>query len=289
MPEGHTVHRLAEAFSAHFVGDTLRASSPQGRFTEGAAVLDGRRLLGAEAWGKQMFLLFDNDVWLRVHLGMYGMWRFAGPGLAGIGRRTRGAAPEKEDEDGRPLPRGVVRLRLAGATHLGDLSGPSICALQSPAEKAATVAGIGPDPLRHGARPGRAWAAISASSQPIGQLLMRQEVVGGIGNIYRAELLFRARIDPHRPGRALARAQWDALWRDARALLRDGVRDGAIITTRPKDRPPGVPVVGRRMRRDARSYVAFRGGEPCRICGNPVRMEVMSGRKLYWCPVCQTE
>jgi formamidopyrimidine-DNA glycosylase len=102
VPEGHTVHRLADAFSAHFVGDALSASSPQGRFTEGAAVLDGRRLLGAEAWGKQMFLLFDGDVWLRVHLGMYGMWRFAGPGLAGIGRRTKGASPEDTDEEGRP-------------------------------------------------------------------------------------------------------------------------------------------------------------------------------------------
>ena len=288
MPEGHTVHRLAEAFTAHFVGHKLRASSPQGRFAEGAQTLDGRVLLGAEAWGKQMFLAFEGDVWLRVHLGMYGMWRFDGPGLAGIGRRGRGAAPE-QDEDGRPIPRGVIRLRLASETHLGDLSGPSVCALQTRAEKEATVAGIGPDPLRPGARPGRAWAVISESKMAIGQLLMRQEVVGGIGNIYRAELLFRAGIEPHRPGRELTRRQWDALWRDARALLRDGVRDGVIITTRPQDRPPGVPVVGRRMRRDARSYVAFRNGEPCRICETPIRMEVMAGRKLYWCPTCQVE
>ncbi len=287
MPEGHTVHRLADAFAAHFVGAELRASSPQGRFAAGAAVLDGKRLLAAEAWGKQMFLLFEAQTWLRVHLGMYGMWRFDGPGLAGIGRRPNGEA--EEDEDGRPLPRDVVRLRLASPTHIGDLSGPSVCALQDEAEKAATVAQIGPDPLRPGARPGRAWAVISASRMAIGQLLMRQEVVGGIGNIYRAELLFRARIEPHRPGRDLRRAQWDALWRDARALLRDGVRDGAIITTRPQDRPPGVPVLGRRMRKDARSYVAFRNGEPCRICATPIRMEAMAGRKLYWCPTCQTE
>ncbi len=233
-----------------------------------------------------MFLRFGGQVWLRVHLGMYGMWRFAGPGLAGIGRRARGT--EELDEDGRPLPRAAVRLRLASATHVGDLSGPTTCTLESAAEKDAAVARIGPDPLRPGARPGRAWDAIHASKTAIGLLLMRQDLIGGIGNIYRAELLFRARIEPHKPGRDLTRAQWDALWRDARALLRDGVRDGAIITTRPKDRPPGLPVLGRRMRKDARSYVAFRNGEPCRICNNPVRMEVMGGRKLYWCPVCQT-
>ncbi len=268
------------------MGHDLRASSPQGRFAEGAAVLDGLRLERAEAFGKQMFLRFAGPVWLRVHLGMYGMWRFAGPGLEGIGRRGR--APEDEDEDGNPIPRGVVRLRLASATHLGDLSGPTTCTLETQAERDASVARIGPDPLRPGARPGRAWEAIHASKAPIGLLLMRQDLIGGIGNIYRAELLFRARIEPHKPGRDLTRPQFDALWRDARALLRDGVRDGAIITTRPRDRPPGTPVVGRRMRRDARSYVAFRNGEPCRICGNPVHMEAMAGRKLYWCPICQT-
>ncbi len=286
MPEGHVVHRLATAFTDHFVGHCLAASSPQGRFAEGAAALDGRRLEVAEAWGKQMFLGFEGEVWLRVHLGMYGMWRFAGPGLAGLGRRSKGAA--EEDEEGRPIPRGVVRLRLASPMHIGDLSGPTFCGIETPAEKAASSRAIGPDPLRPGARPGRAWKMISASKTSISQLLMRQDVIGGIGNIYRAELLFRARIEPHKPGRDLTRAQFDALWRDARALLRDGVRDGAIITTRPKDRPPGAPVVGRRMRKDARSYVAFRNGEPCRVCGTPIAMETMAGRKLYWCPSCQT-
>ncbi len=285
MPEGHTVHRLANAFNEFFVGQVLEASSPQGRFADGAAAIDGKRLLAAEAWGKQMFLGFEGDLWLRVHLGMYGMWRFDGPGLEGIGRRSREEAAQ--DEEGRPVARGVVRLRLASATHIADLSGPTICALQSPAEKAATIADIGPDPLRAGARPSRAWAVISKSKMAIGQLLMRQEVIGGIGNIYRAELLFRARIEPHRPGSQLREAQFKALWRDAQGLLRDGVRDGVIITTRPQDRPRGVPVVGRRMRRDARSYVAFRNGEPCRVCGTPIRMEMMAGRKLYWCPVCQ--
>jgi endonuclease-8 len=235
--------------------------------------------------GKQMFLLFAGPVWLRVHLGMYGMWRFSGPGLERLGRRGPGG---EMGEDGVPAPRGAVRLRLATATHTADLSGPTACELLSPAEKAAAEAKLGPDPLQPRARPSRAWAVIGKSRTAIGQLLMQQDVVAGIGNIYRAELLFRARIDPHKPGRDLTEAQWKALWADARALLRDGVRDGAIITTKPGDRPPGTPVVGRRMRRDARSYVAFRNGEPCRICGNPVAMEMMAGRKLYWCPHCQT-
>ena len=232
-----------------------------------------------------MFLGFAGPVWLRVHLGMYGMWRFAGQGLAGIGRRSKAADVA---EDGPPAPRGLVRLRLATDTHVADLSGPTACELLSPAEKQDAVDKLGPDPLRPGARPSRAWDAIHASKTSIGQLLMQQEVVAGIGNIYRAELLFRAKIDPHKPGRDLSKPQWNGLWKDAKTLLQDGVRDGAIITTRPKDRPPGAPVLGRRMRKDARSYVAYRNGEPCRICGNPVQVEPMAGRKLYWCPVCQT-
>ena len=285
-PEGHTVHRLANAFTAEFVGQTIRASSPQGRFAEGAATLDGLVLDHSEAWGKQMFLRFAGPVWLRVHLGLYGNWRFSGTDLAGIGRRSRKAETDAEET---PAPRGAVRLRLVAGRRVADLSGPTACELLSPEGKRQATDKLGPDPLRPDGRPGKAWESIHGSRTPIGLLLMRQDVVAGVGNIYRAEMLFRSRIDPHKPGRDLTRAQWDGLWRDIRALLRDGVREGAIITTRPKDRPRDAPVVGRRMRRDGRSYVAHRAGEPCRICGNPVQAEEMGGRRLYWCPVCQTQ
>ena len=286
-PEGHTVHRLAQAFTQSFTGRTVRASSPQGRFEDGAATLDGLRLDRAEAWGKQMFLEFvgrrsSDAVWLRVHLGLYGMWRFAGPGLAGYGRRTRKLAADAPE--GLPAPRGLVRLRLLTKTHAADLSGPTACELQSPAQKDAAQAKLGPDPLRADADPDRAWAAISRSRMAIGALLMRQDIVAGIGNIYRAELLFRARLDPHRPGRALSRAAWDGMWADLVALMTDGVRTGRIITTSPGDRskPKGA------AKRGDASYVAHRAGAACRICGHPVQAEPMAGRKLYWCPVCQT-
>ena len=78
MPEGHSVHRIARQFDRNYVGRIVSASSPQGRFVEGAAVLDGREALSVRAVGKQMFMQFDGDVWLRVHLGMYGAWDFAG-------------------------------------------------------------------------------------------------------------------------------------------------------------------------------------------------------------------
>ena len=78
MPEGHSVHRIARQFTRNFAGKQITASSPQGRFAEGAAVLNGCVLEKAQAVGKQMFLEFEGDLWLRVHLGLYGAWDFAG-------------------------------------------------------------------------------------------------------------------------------------------------------------------------------------------------------------------
>ena len=78
MPEGHSVHRITRQFARNFVGRTVALSSPQGRFAAGAAQLDGHVMTAARAVGKQMFLEFDNGLWLRVHLGMYGAWDFAG-------------------------------------------------------------------------------------------------------------------------------------------------------------------------------------------------------------------
>ena len=280
MPEGHTVHRLANAFNAQFAGKQVDASSPQGRFADGAALLDGRVLLSAEACGKQMFLRFSGDDWLRVHLGLYGMWRFAGAGLEGIGRRR--GKPGAEDGFP-PPPQGAVRLRLTAGTHVADLSGPTACEIVSPPEKDAALARLGDDPLRDDADPARAFAKIHASRTSLALLLMRQDVVAGIGNIYRAELLFRARLEPHKPGRDLTAPAWRKLWRDLATLLRDGVATGRIITTEKADRQRRTGVVSR----DDANYVAHRAGRPCHVCGQPVLAELLGGRTLYWCATCQ--
>ncbi len=279
MPEGHTVHRLAATFRAHFADRQIEASSPQGRFAEGAAALDGRKLQAAEAHGKQMFLQFSGRIWLRVHLGLYGMWRFHGAGIGKVGRRTRSAAGAEFP----PPPQGAVRLRLFTISHVADLSGPTACTLLSPAEKSACAAQIGEDPLRDDADPARAYAKLHASRSPIGLLLMRQDIVAGIGNIYRAEILFRAGLNPHKPGTALTERAWQSLWTDLRRLMRDGVRTGLITTTDLADR--GTPTASRR--REYAKYVAYRAGKPCRRCGHEVAAEAMGGRTLYWCPGCQ--
>lgn len=260
MPEGHTIHRLAREHNRLLVGHPVRASSPQGRFAEGAARIDGRVLERTDAYGKHLFHRY-GDLWLHVHLGIYGKF-------------STGPLPP-------PEPRGALRLRLLADGHWVDLRGPAACELLPAPEVAAVRARLGPDPLRRDADPERAWSRLSRSRVAIGALLMDQTVLAGIGNVYRAEILFRHRVEPHRPGRELPRATWDALWPDLVALMRAGVRTGRIVTTLPADRPRGRPV------RDTAHYVYRRAGLPCRVCGTEVRTEVMVGRNLFWCPRCQ--
>ena len=147
----------------------------------------------------------------------------------------------------------------------------------------AILARLGPDPLRPGADGARAHRRIHRSRTAIGALLMDQSVLAGVGNVYRAELLFRHRVSPFRAGRAVDAELWARMWADLVRLMRAGVRMGRIVTTRPEDRPRrrgAVPV-------DDARYVYRRTGLPCRVCGTEVRTEVMVGRNLYWCPVCQ--
>jgi endonuclease-8 len=263
MPEGHAIHRAARIQLELLGGRQLRADSPQGRFAEGAAALDGLRLAWTEAYGKHLFYAFKGPVWLHVHLGLFGRFR------QGIG------SP--------PAPQGAVRLRLIADDAWVSLSGPTACELIDAAGRRRLLARIGPDPLRADARPARAVARILASGAPFGTLLMDQSVIGGIGNVYRAELAFRAGIAPGAPGRSLTRAAVLGVWRDARRLLRDGERTGRIVTTRPADRPHPTGTVRSRECH----YVYHRTGLPCFICGTAIVSAPLAGRTLYFCPHCQ--
>jgi endonuclease VIII len=266
VPEGHTIHRLARLQQHAFGGHVLHASSPQGRFAAGADAIDGRVLRRTDAWGKHLFHHYDGPgggVTLHVHLGLYGKF-------------TSG--------DGEPPePRGALRLRLVGAEAWTDLRGPTACELLDRPGVAALLARLGPDPLRARPRPELAWRRISRSRSPVAALLMDQKVVAGIGNVYRAEILFRHRVDPFLPGAALPEPTWAALWADLVTLMRAGVRAGRIVTVRAADRERPLS----RLTREQSFYVYRRTGLPCRICATPVRTDVMVARNLYWCPHCQ--
>ncbi len=268
MPEGHTLHRLAADLHDRFGGRGVRAASPQGRFSEGAALLDGRALTAAEAHGKHLFLAFGDEGHVHIHLGLYGTFRI-----------TQGPAP---------APVGQVRLRLATPQTYADLRGPARCELITAGEVRAVQERLGPDPLRPDADPSRAWARISRSRSTVAALLMDQRTLAGVGNVYRAEVLFRHGIDPYRAGRDLARHEWEALWADLAVLMREGVRANRIDTVRPEHTPAAM---GREPRVDDHGgevYVYRRAAQPCHVCGGEIRTADLAARNLFWCPGCQT-
>jgi DNA-formamidopyrimidine glycosylase len=269
MPEGHTLHRLAREVESAFGGRRVAVTSPQGRFAESAALVDGSVLLGAEAAGKHLFCEFEGERVVHIHLGLIGQ----------LDVHTGITRP--------PLPVGQVRLRLATRGAYADLRGAIVCDLVTTTKRDDVIARLGPDPLRDDADPMRAWARISRSQRPIGDLLMDQAVVAGVGNLYRAEVLFRHRMHPLRPGRTLRVGQWRAIWEDLVVLMEEGVKTGTIDTVRPEHTPEAM---GRPERDDDHGgevYVYRRTGQPCHVCGTRVRTEVLAGRNLFWCPHCQ--
>ena len=267
MPEGHTIRRLARSHARRFARHEVAVSSPQGRFTQGAALVDGRVLRRVDAHGKHLFHVYEDDLVVHVHLGLYGKFSLV-------------AVP---DEDPVPEPVGQVRMRMVGRTHYADLRGATACEVLTEGEVDTLRARLGPDPLRDDADPEQAWRRISKSRSPIATLLMDQSVIAGVGNVYRAEVLFRHGVDPWRPGRDVDPAVVEAMWHDLVVLMDAGVTAGRIVTTEPDDRerPHGRP------RRVDSSYVYGRAGLPCRRCGTDVRRAELGARTAFWCPVCQ--
>lgn len=264
MPEGHTLHRLARLHQKRYAGAPVEVTSPQDRFSEGAASVSGRVMRRASAWGKHLFHDYEGGLIVHVHLGLYGKF-------------TERRIPM-------PAPVGQVRMRMEGTEYGTDLRGPTACEVLHRAEVDEIIARLGPDPLRRSPDVGKAWARITKSRRPIGSLLMDQSVIAGIGNVYRNELLYRHLIDPHRPGTHVDESEFDEAWTDLVALMKVGVSRGKIITIRKADdKGPAPSRPGRQ-----RSYVYRRAGDACRICGDTIRTEVMEGRNLFWCPTCQT-
>lgn len=267
MPEGHVIHHQARRLGRAFSRRPVAVDSPQGRFDAGAARVDGHVVRKVEAHGKHLFIGFDNRLWVHVHLGLFGKWSIG-----------RGEAP---------APVGQVRLRLANGTAYAELRGPTLCEVLDDAEKRAAVRRIGPDPIRSDADPQAAWARVHRSSAPIGSLLMDQRVFAGVGNIYRAEVLFRQGISPYRPGREVSPDEFDAMWADLVDLMTAGSRRGRIDTVRDEHLPRAMRRPPREDRHGGEVYVYRRDGRPCHLCGTDVQMADLQGRNLYWCPACQ--
>jgi endonuclease-8 len=244
MPEGDSLHRVAARLQA-LVGERVDASSPspRGLATGVARAVDGRVLDSVEAIGKHLLLRFEGGVTVRSHLRMNGRWRV-------------------RERNGRALSGSPWLVLLTQRFEATQWNGPVLTLDDGRAAR------LGPDLLAGTTRVDDVVARLRAvdSRRLLGDVLVDQRVVSGIGNMWLAELLWRARLSPWR---ALGAATDDELadgltW--ARAAMLESVR-GA---------------------RSARA-VYRRAGRPCPRCGAPVSSRGLgdANRTAYWCASCQ--
>lgn len=247
MPEGHLLHRTAREITADLAGELVSATSPQGRLDVGD--VDGRRLERAEAYGKHLLVRLAEAPVVHVHLGMRGLFlRYPDP-----------TEP----------PRKGVRLRLSGPV-AWDLIAPTTCELLVPARVGRLLAALGPDPLRDDADPDEAVRRLRGARGPVAAAVLDQAVWAGVGNAWRAELLFLERLDPATPAGALSPERARSLWDRTAALMAVGRDAGQVVSD------PAAPDERWVYKRDT-----------CRSCGAPVRTTTIGGRTSYACPAEQ--
>lgn len=246
MPEGDVLHRAARALQP-LVGERVEAESPhpRGQLTGVAARVDGRVLEAAEAMGKNLLLRFEGGVTVRSHLRMTGRWRVVPRGAPAVGR-----------------PWLVLRGERWEARQLG---GPVLELVGSPLD---VTRRLGPDVLAPDADP-EALAGRLAAAGPgaaIGDVLLDQRVLAGVGNMWKAEALWAARISPWARTGDLAPEQLREVAEAVVRLMRGALGEG---------RQPKA--------------VYGRAGRACTRCGARIRSfpQGDDARTAYWCPGCQ--
>lgn len=268
MPEGHISYRNAAILTAALVGHEItRADVPAARIA-GQRLdnrLPGELIVSADAVGKHHLLRMASGRILHSHLAMSGIWR------------VRAGAE--------PPGRSGLYLAIHAGGHVAALYRCPTVRLFEPGEPLPPMlTTTGPDLLDPAVDPGAATAAALAGADPhreVGDALMDQRLVSGIGNVYKSETCFLAGIDPWRAVGTLAHVDARLLGDTAARLLADGVRDRGAIRTH---RPPGAPPWSRE-----RHWVYRRTRLPCRRCGTIVRSRGQgdANRTTYWCPGCQ--
>ncbi|EOD20250.1 putative formamidopyrimidine-DNA glycosylase [Emiliania huxleyi CCMP1516] len=262
MVEGHSVHRIATQHTRRLCGRSYKASSPNGRFAEGARLINGRSFSRIEAVGKNLFAFFaaagQPDVVMHVHFGMSGRWSV---------EDAAKAAPAKD----------TTRLQLEGHGIVSSLSAMTVQhgGVEMFEKKRAE---LGEDPIRADADAEALWERVSRSKKTIGLLLMDQGFFAGVGNIYRAEILFVASVHPNTPGKALSRAEFDRVWAASVKLMRRGYEEGSILTV---DKAEALALGRPGLRR------WIYNSAKCGRCNGRVASWDVAGRTCYACAACQ--
>jgi endonuclease-8 len=266
MPEGDTLARAAATLHAALAGHVVTAFTARIAPVASAAedhAIAGRVIERVVARGKHLIVMFSGGVLLRSHLRMHGSWHLYRPG--------------------EPWRRSPARMRLrvdtaAWCAVAFDVYDAELVAAET-LDRVRALAALGPDLAQPGVDLGLAATRLQAAGdRAIGEVLLDQRIVAGLGNVYRSEVLFLARISPFVPAGRLDRPETEALVRIAADLLRVNVaraRGGRVTTRR---QSPGDAL-----------WVYRRRGLPCRRCGTAVQSAATpeSGRRVYWCPHCQ--
>jgi endonuclease-8 len=295
MPEGNEIHRWAERHTAAFAGRKLNVlPGPGYRFSD-AHLVDGKKLKRVLAVGKHLGYEFGDDLILHVHLGRFGDWtEGCGPlpevkgalrailQRAGTGRAARSVKGQphnlrcQHDDGTQPFP--------AEEVEWCELRGPTDCSVYDRAKWEKLLERLGPDPLGDDPQghddPKLFVDAVLGKKSSIAELLMDQTILSGVGNIYRAEVLFRHGVNPFTPGNAVDAKVLRAMWKDLVPLLKAGMVDRRIVCTKRADRPSKKESA----QKGEEHYVYRRHGKPCFVCGERILHRDIAGRTLYWCP-----
>ncbi len=265
MVEGHSVHRVASMHRNRLLGKKFKAWSPNGRFKEGADLINNQNFFRIEAVGKNLFAFFgepkneDKIVVVHVHFGMAGNWAVY------------------NDPDSVPEPSNTNRLRLEHAEIIADLSAMTVQHgnMSLYHDKRSK---LGEDPLRDDADEDKLWRRVKTSNKSIGALIMDQSYFTGPGNIYRCEILFKAGVHPDKKGKDLEEDEFRRIWYHTVALLKRGYETGSILTVDPEEaKALGKP----KMRR----YIY--NTSKCPRCGSSIKSWPINNRTCYACPRCQ--
>ncbi|MGD9903249.1 MAG: DNA-formamidopyrimidine glycosylase family protein [Vicinamibacterales bacterium] len=267
MPEGDTIARAARALHRALAGSVVTAFAtglaPLARVDDDTPIA-GRTVEACTAHGKHLLMQFSGALTLRTHWRMHGSWHLYRPG-----ERWR-----------RPVR--AARIRLDTATWVAVAFDMPVAEFVRAADLARhrPLATLGPDLADDALDVAAAAARLGdAGPRPIGDALLDQRLLAGLGNVLRAETLFLAGLHPERAVASLAPGELDAVVRIGARLVRRNARPDAGHTRNTTGRrAPGESL-----------WVYQRTGAPCRRCGTPIRsaMPGIDGRRVYWCPTCQ--
>lgn len=262
MPEGDTILRAARRIRPVLEGevpDEIRTPHPRHAADRWPERLAGRRVLSIDPYGKHLFLRFEGDLTLHSHLRMTGAWA-----VHPVGARWRRS------------PRRAWLVMRAKGQEVVEFDGPLLELMtESRTRFDARLRALGPDLLADDWEPQRFLRRLRADDQTrgIGDALLDQRNVAGIGNIWKAEGCWGARIDP---------------WRRVRDVS-DEEAIAIVENARPRMLAAAVPSRGGRFDRNGDRHVYGRTGKPCPRCGARIKARGQGddNRTTYWCPGCQ--